>query len=72
MVGIILTPEQREQREANGEKLLRLRGDRYVSNTLKKGETYCWQCGYIAPREDFLKENRCPNPSCPRPFLWND
>ena len=36
------------------------------------GYDYCWQCGHIAPFEDFLKEDKCPNPSCPRPEFWDD
>jgi len=72
MIGTVLTPDQREAKEASGEKLLRLRGDRYIPDTLKEGETYCWQCGYIAPAEEFRKNDRCPNPSCPHPEFWDD
>jgi len=36
------------------------------------GMDYCWECGYVAPYQEFLKNNQCPNPNCPHPKLWND
>lgn len=33
---------------------------------------YCWICGHVAKLEDFLKDNKCPNPSCTFPEGWND
>lgn len=36
------------------------------------GMEYCWECGHIDTIDAFLKENKCPNPSCPCPSNWND
>lgn len=36
------------------------------------GEDYCWECGHIAPLEDFLESDKCPNPECPYPGNWDD
>lgn len=70
----VLTPKQRDALLAKGKKLLRLRGDRYIDNTRQRPEEecYCWECGYIALEKEFLKENKCPNPDCPDPRMWDD
>ncbi len=65
----VLTPKERDGISG---KLLRLKGDRYVSDTRGAGDVYCWECGHVAPKEEFLKENKCPNPDCPSPWNWND
>ncbi len=65
----VLTPQQRNRIHG---KLLRLKGDVYVTDTRGPGDDYCWECGYIAPNEEFVKENKCPNPKCLRPENWND
>jgi hypothetical protein len=36
------------------------------------GHDYCWECGHIAPAEEFTKGKRCPNPACPNPHNWDD
>lgn len=68
----VLTTSQRNTLMSTGKKLLRLRGDRYVDDTRVPGDKYCWECGHMAPKEEFLKENKCPNPKCPRPENWGD
>ncbi len=65
----VLTPRQRNSIRG---KLLRLKGDRYITDTRSPGDNYCWECGHVAPNEEFVKENKCPNPKCPRPENWND
>jgi hypothetical protein len=51
---------------------LRLRLDRYIADTRKPGDDYCWECGHVAPHTVFVEKNRCPNPSCPNPSNWDD
>ena len=68
----ILTASQRNTLMSTGKKLLRLRGDVYIDDTRGPEDEYCWECGHIAPKEEFLKENKCPNPDCPFPKNWND
>lgn len=36
------------------------------------GMDYCWECGYTGYPGEFLEKDRCPNPNCPHPKLWND
>ena len=69
------------------EKLVRLPRSRDVLLTIRKvivgGQIdtkkmcppyydYCWECGFVAPAEEFRKKDRCPNPNCPNPSNWND
>lgn len=67
----VLDARQRNALIASGKKLLRLRGDVYVDDTRSPADDYCWECGHEAPREEFTKENKCPNPKCLRPENWN-
>jgi hypothetical protein len=68
----VLTHMRRDALISAGKKLLRLRGDKYVDDTKGPGDDFCWECGHIAPKEEFLKENKCPNPDCPHPLMWDD
>lgn len=68
----VLTLSQRNVLTDAGKKLLRLRGDVYIDDTRGPGDEYCWECGHVAPNEEFVKENKCPNPNCPDPENWND
>ena len=67
-----LTPSQRNALTGAGKKLLRLMGDMYIDDTKGPGDDYCWECGHIAPQNEFLSENKCPNSNCPNPENWND
>jgi hypothetical protein len=72
---ICLSVDERNLIESKGVKLLRLydpklSADVYKIDTRKKGDDFCMQCGHVAPKVDFLKDNGCPNPSCQAPEHW--
>jgi len=67
-----LTEVNRDKLTEQGNKLLRLRGDNYVEDTRGSGDDYCWECGHIASREKFAKNNKCPSSNCKRPENWDD
>lgn len=63
---------QKIEGELLRKKLLRLKGDRFIPDLRGEGDDYCWECGHIAPKGEFLKSDYCPNSECPHPEDWND
>ena len=64
------SPSQTRQTPQNEREIL-IRGSR-TGLSCPAGYEYCWQCGHVDWPEVFLAGNRCPNPSCPHPTLWDD
>lgn len=71
ILGPVLEPTKRlRTADSKVKKIILRSGD--TGKTCPDDMDYCYQCGYVAKREVFLKENKCPNLRCPSPHLWDD
>jgi len=53
------------------ERVVTIKGEQ-TGKKCPPGFDYCWECGHIAPVEEFEGRDKCPNPDCPHPENWND